>query len=166
MSNDPLPVINEDIVTTSICPEQENVPAIFARHVGTWQGEYIKTDTRGQFLRSFSGTFTILIDGINYRQVNRYQYSDGTQLQLHFEGEFEGGILKMSSSSYANFSAIAWDAGQETIIFRATKVQDGARITFVETMTLLDQDHRIRSTQSFKDGTFDGILFIEVTRLK
>ena len=166
MNNDPFPSISKDIVTTPICPDREKVPAIFERHIGTWQGEYIKTDSRGHFLRSFSGTFTILIEGTVYKQVNRYEYSDGTQLQLNFEGEFEDRILKLSSSSYSDFSAIAWDAGQETIGFRATKTQDGAIITFVETMTLLDQDHRVRSTQAFKDGVFDGISFIEETRLK
>lgn len=153
-------------MTTPICPDQEQVPAIFGRHVGTWQGKYIKTNSQGHFLRSFFGTFTILIEATSYRQVNRYQYPDGTQLQLHFAGEFAGGVLQLSSSSYADFSAIAWDAGQETIIFRATKTQDTALITFVETMTLLAQDHRVRSTQSFKDGIFDGISFIEETRLK
>lgn len=154
--------MSEDKVTT---PRQK-VPAIFERHVGTWQGEYIKTDSRGHFLRSFSGTFTILIAGTVYQQVNRYEYPDGTRLQLDFAGEFEDGILKLSSSSYSDFSAIAWDAGQGTIGFRARKTQDGAIITFVETMTLLASDHRVRSTQAFKDGVFDGISFIEETRLK
>ncbi|NJP11856.1 MAG: DUF3598 family protein [Leptolyngbyaceae cyanobacterium RU_5_1] len=144
----------------------QEVPEIFARHIGTWQGEYIKTDSRGHFLRSFSGTFSIMIEGITYRQINRYQYSDGSQLQLDFEGYFENGILQLSSISYSDFSAIAWDAGQETIVFRATKTQDGALITFLETMTLLDPNHRVRSTQAFKDGCFDGISFIEETRLK
>ena len=50
--------------------------------------------------------------------------------------------------------------------FRATKTQDGTLITFVETMTLLAQDHRVRSTQEFKDEIFIGISFIEEIRLK
>ncbi|NJO39683.1 MAG: hypothetical protein HC865_03065 [Cyanobacteria bacterium RU_5_0] len=142
------------------------MPEIFKRHIGTWQGEYIKTDSRGHFLRSFLGTFTVLIEGTTYRQVNHYEYPDGTRLQLNFVGEFEDGILKMSSTSYSDFSAIAWDAGQDTIGFRVRKTQDGALIVFIETITLLDPDHRVRSTQSFKDGIFDGISFIEEVRLK
>ena len=71
----------------------------------------------------------------------------------------------MYSSSYSDFSAIAWDAGQEIICFRVTKTQDDAVITFVETMTLLAENHRVRSTQTFKDGVFDGISFIEEMRI-
>ncbi len=141
------------------------VPEIFKRHIGTWKGEYIKTDSRGHFLRSFLGTFTIAIKDTRYRQINRYEYSDGTQVTLNFEGEFEGGMLKMSSSSYSDFGAIAWDAGHDIIGFRATKTQDTVLITFVETMTLLTQDHRVRSTQEFRDGIFAGVSFIEETRL-
>ena len=142
------------------------VPEIFQRHVGSWKGEYIKTDLTGHFLRSFTGTFTITIEGNTYRQVNQYEYPDGKELTLNFEGEFAGGILKMSSTSYSEFSAIAWDAGQETIGFRLTKTQDGAIINFVETINLLNNDHRVRSTQAFKNGKFDGISFIEEIRLK
>lgn len=146
--------------------DRKKVPEIFKRHVGTWKGEFIKTDSRGHFLRSFLGTFTIAIKETGYQQVNHYEYSDGTQVTLNFEGEFEGGILKMSSSSYSDSRAIAWDAGQDTICFRATKTQGEAFITLVETITLLAQDHRVRSTQEFKDGIFVGISFIEEIRLK
>ena len=71
----------------------------------------------------------------------------------------------MTSPSYSDFTAIAWDAGQETICFRSTKTQDGAVITFIETMTLLGSDRRVRSTHALKDGVFDGISFIEEIRL-
>jgi len=32
-------------------------------------------------------------------------------------------------------------------------------------MTLLAENHRVRSTQAFKDGVFDGISFIEEKRI-
>lgn len=178
MGQDPSPTISvpemssgidqtgeEESTAPTVAPDRQQVPEIFLRHVGTWQGEYFKTDTRGQFLRSFIGTFTIAIAGTTYRQVNRYQYPDGSRLELHFAGEFVNGMLQMTSTSYSDFSAIAWDAGQETLCFRATKTQDGAVITFMETMTLLSPDHRVRSTHALRDGAFDGISFIEETRL-
>lgn len=163
MSNDP--VTHQNTVNPLNSPDLDKVPEIFTRHLGTWKGEYIKTDTRGHFYRSFFGNFTISIEGSHYRQVNNYEYSDGSRLQLNFQGEFENRILKLFSSSYSDFSAIAWDAGQEVICFRATKTQDDALITFVETMTLLAENHRVRSTQAFKNGIFDGISFIEEMRL-
>jgi len=162
MSND---AVDKNIINPLNSPDLEKVPEIFIRHLGTWKGEYIKTDTRGHFDRSFFGTFSIWIEGSHYRQVNNYEYSDGSRLQLNFQGEFENRILKLFSSSYSDFSAIVWDAGQEIICFRATKTQNNALITFVETMTLLAENHRVRSTQAFKDGVFDGISFIEEMRL-
>lgn len=159
------PEIIDNINTPAISRDVEQVPEIFTRHIGTWKGEYIKTDRQGHFSRSFVGSFTIAIDGSQYRQVNKYEYSDGSRLQLDFEGFFEDRILKLFSSSYSDFSAIAWDAGQDIVCFRANKTQDDARITFIETMTLLDENHRVRSTQAFKDGIFDGISFIEEMRV-
>jgi hypothetical protein len=163
MSNNP--VIRENTVTPVSSPDLEKVPEIFTRHIGTWQGEYIKTDTRGHFSRSFFGNFTIWIQGSHYQQVNNYEFSDGSRVQLNFQGEFEERILKLYSSSYSDFSAIAWDAGQETVCFRANKTEDNVLITFMETMTLLSENHRVRSTQAFKNGIFDGISFIKETRL-
>jgi len=163
MSNDF--VIHQDTLTPLNSPDLDKVPEIFTRHLGTWKGEFIKTDTRGHFSRSFFGSFSIWIEGSHYRQVNNYEYSDGSSLQLNFEGEFENRMLKLSSSNYSDFSALVWDAGQEVICFRATKTQDDALITFVETMTLLSETQRVRSTQAFKNGIFDGISFIEEMRL-
>lgn len=144
---------------------QQVVPEIFKCHIGTWKGEYIKTDTKGHFNRSFLGTFTIDIQGNIYQQVNQYEFADGKQVTLNFEGEFNNGILTLNSTSYSDFQAIAWDSGENTIGFRANKTQDGKLITFVETVNLLAPNHRVRSTQAFKDGVFNGISFIEETRL-
>jgi len=159
------PVIIEDINISAISPDLEKVPEIFTRHIGTWKGEYIKTDKQGHFSRSFIGSFTIVIEGSQYRQINKYEYPDGSRLQLDFEGYFEDRILKLGSKNYSDFCAIAWDAGQNLVCFRADKTQDDTLITFIETVTLLDENHRVRSTQSFRDGIFDGISFIEEIRL-
>jgi|GEM_PF-1707837 len=64
------------ITTSEIAPDLEQVPEIFTRHIGTWKGEYIKTDQQGHFSRSFVGSFTIAIAGNQYQQVNKYEYAD------------------------------------------------------------------------------------------
>ena len=74
-------------------------------------------------------------------------------------------MLKLFSSSYPDFSAVAWDAGQDIICYRSTKSEDNALITLAETITLLADNHRVRSTQIFKDGIFDSIAFIEEMRI-
>ncbi|MEG4495447.1 DUF3598 family protein [Microcoleus sp. D3_18_C4] len=157
--------IHEDTVNPLNSPDLEKVPEIFIRQIGTWKGEFIKTDTRGHFLRSFLCTISIGIEGSHHRHVNNYEYSDGSRLQLNFEGEYENRMLKLFSSSYADFSGVAWDAGQDIICFRSTKTEGNALITFVETITLVSDNHRVRSTQIFKDGIFDGTAFIEERRI-
>ncbi|MEG5164233.1 hypothetical protein QUB37_28055 [Microcoleus sp. AT3-A2] len=61
MNNDP--VTHQDTVNPLNSPDLDKVPEIFTRHLGTWQGEFIKTDTRGHFIRSFFGTFSTWIEG-------------------------------------------------------------------------------------------------------
>ena len=143
----------------------KQVPAIFLSHIGTWQGKYIKTDSTGHFLRSFLGTFTVSIEGNQYRQVNKYQYPDGKEIQLDFAGEFTNGILKLASNNYQDFEAMAWEAGEGTIGFRVTKRQDNNTITYMETITLITPQYRVRSTQEYKNGIFEGINFIEEKKL-
>ncbi|ACK67908.1 hypothetical protein PCC8801_3967 [Rippkaea orientalis PCC 8801] len=144
--------------------DTNHVPEIFTHHIGTWKGEYIKTDTKGHFSRSFWGSFTFNIEGINYDQVNYYEYADGGNLTLHFSGTFHEGILSMKSISYDDFSATAWDSGENTIIFRAEKTQNNDKILFLEMINLITPTHRVRCTQAFKNGVFDGVSFIEETK--
>ncbi len=54
--------------------DRKKVPEIFKRHVGTWKGEYIKTDSRGHFLRSFLGTFTIAANGTGLLKRDEVSY--------------------------------------------------------------------------------------------
>jgi hypothetical protein len=136
------------------------VPAIFQAHIGTWQGNYIKSDINGHFLSSFIGKFTVKIEGVNYAQINEYEFPDGRQSKLEFNGKFEDGILKLGSPSYGDFSAIAWDSGENTIIFIATKTQDHNLIKFVETINLVNPHYRVRMTQQFTNHQFSGINFI------
>jgi hypothetical protein len=141
------------------------VPEIFQRHIGTWKGEYIKIDTKGHFITSFIGQFTVKIEGINYYQTNEYEYPDGKQLKLEFAGKFDNGILQLGSSSYSDFNAIAWDSGQDTIGFIASKTQDNSLTKFVETITLINPNYRVRSTQQFTNNIFTGINFIAENRV-
>ena len=149
----------------SAMSQSSQVPSIFLSHIGTWQGEYIKTDATGNFLRSFLGTFTVSITGNQYRQVNHYQYPDGKTMQLNFAGEFTDGILKIASDNYESFEAIAWDSGKQTIGFRVRKTQNNHLITYWESIILITPQYRVRSTQEYKDGIFEGINFIQEQKL-
>ncbi|MBE9167822.1 DUF3598 family protein [Pleurocapsales cyanobacterium LEGE 06147] len=140
------------------------VPEIFNRHIGVWQGTVIKVNPQGERQRSFHGTFAVSIDGYDYHQVNTYILPDGNVRILRFEGRFENGVLILSSADYPEFAATAWDAGNEIILFSSSKIEEGKRYTYVETMTLTGANSRVRSTQIFQAGVFDGITYIEETR--
>ncbi|MBV6624894.1 MAG: DUF3598 family protein [Rivularia sp. (in: Bacteria)] len=142
------------------------IPEIFHKHIGVWQGTAIKVSPQGELQRTFDGTFAISITGSDYHQENNYTSKDGTIRTLRFKGRFENQVLILSSSDYPEFSATAWDAGNDTIIFRSSKIENGKRYMYVETMTLKEPNSRVRSTQIFQGDVFDGITYIEETRQK
>jgi hypothetical protein len=143
---------------------EHEIPEIFHRHIGVWQGTAIKVSPQGELQRSFHGTFAVSITGCDYHQENTYTLADGNIRTLRFEGHFENGVLILSSSDYPEFAATAWDAGNDTILFRSSKIENGKRYMYIETMTLTDPNSRVRSTQIFQEGVFDGITYIEETR--
>ncbi len=144
---------------------EREIPEIFRRHIGVWQGKAIKVNPQGELQRTFNGTFSVSITDGNYHQENTYTFPDGKIRTLRFEGYFDkNGILILSSSDYPEFTATAWDAGNETIIFRSSKIENGKRYMYLETMTITAPNSRVRSTQIFQEGIFDGITYIEETR--
>jgi hypothetical protein len=145
---------------------EHEIPEIFYRHIGIWQGTAIKVSPQGELQRSFHGTFAVWITGCDYHQENTYTLADGNIRTLRFVGRFENGFLILSSSDYPEFTATAWDAGHDTILFRSSKVENGKRYIYIETMTFTDSTSRVRSTQIFQEGVFDGITYIEETRQK
>jgi len=83
-----------------------------------------------------------------------------------FKGHFENGVLIITSSDYPEFAATAWDAGNDTILLRSSKIENGKSYMYIETTTLKEDNSRVRSTQIFQEGDFDGITYIEETRQK
>ncbi|MDJ0729798.1 MAG: hypothetical protein QNJ33_07370 [Crocosphaera sp.] len=140
------------------------IPEIFKRHIGVWQGTAIKVSSKGELERTFHGTFAVSIEGSDYYQENTYTLADGNTRKLRFKGHFENGFLILSSSDYPEFSGKAWDGGEETIMFRSSKIENGKHYIYVETMTLTNSNTRVRSSQIFQDGVFNGISYIEETR--
>lgn len=140
------------------------IPEIFNRHIGVWEGTVIKVNPQGERKLSFPGTFAVSFEGCDYRQVNTYTLPDGNIRILRFQGRFDNGVLILSSSDYPEFAATAWDAGNDAILFRSSKVEEQKHYTYIETMTITSPNSRVRSTQIFRDGVFDGITYIEETR--
>lgn len=145
-------------------PDQQDIPEIFRKHLGTWAGTALKVSPEGKLERTFNGVFAISIEGNKYHQENTYTLPDGNTRTLKFEGHFEQGVLILNSSSYPEFTATAWDGGNDTIIFRSSKIENDKRYMSVETMTLINSNSRVRSSQIFREGVFDGITYIEETR--
>ena len=145
---------------------KHEIPEIFHRHIGVWAGRVIKMSAESKIQRSFHGTFAGSITGYDYYQENTYTFADGNIRTLRFKGYFENGVLIFSSSDYPEFTATAWDAGNNTILFRASKIENGKQYVYIETMTLTSANSRVRSSQIFQEGVFDGITYIEETRQK
>lgn len=146
--------------------KQNEIPEIFHRHIGIWKGTAIKVSPQGELQRTFHGTFKISITGNVFHQENNYTFADGSIRSLRFKGHFENGVLIITSSDYPEFAATAWDAGNDTILLRSSKIENGKSYMYIETTTLKEDNSRVRSTQIFQEGDFDGITYIEETRQK
>ncbi len=136
------------------------VPALFHDIQGTWQGTYYKVNAQAEKIKDFEGAFTIIIEGDRYTQTNRYQFTDGSTLELQFSGIFDNGILSMASTSRSQFRAQAWQAGPNLILFDSMKQEGKQQIRYLETIYFDSPTSRSRTTLEYRDGQFFGVNFI------
>lgn len=145
--------------------DEFGVPNLFKQRAGRWGGTYIKVDAAGKFLKQFEGTFTSVIQGPNFAQVNDYIFENGETSHLEFEGRFEHGVLILNSPSYEVFEGIAWDGGGCILFDCVKRSPDSQKIRYFETILYTSDTTRVRTTQEFLDGQFVGVNFIQETLL-
>ncbi len=141
---------------------------VFPKHVGVWEGNWIRLDADSKEIERFRGVVTKKIVNNQWIQTNTYQYADGRSVTQNFVGLVAGkGTVKIESSEppFCNYTAIAEEFGENLVIFRiwdkATSVLIG-----VETINLYDEDTCVRTSQGFTaEGKFRGGMVITEHRI-
>lgn len=136
---------------------------VFPKHVGVWEGNWIRLDADSKEIERFTGVVTKKIVNNQWIQTNTYQFADGRSVTQNFVGLVAGkGTVKIESSEppFCNYTAIAEEFGENLVIFRiwdkATSVLIG-----VETINLYDDNTCVRTSQGFTaEGKFRGGMVI------
>jgi hypothetical protein len=141
---------------------------VFPKHVGVWEGNWIRLDANGKELERFTGLLTKKIVDNQWVQTNTYQFADGRSVTQNFVGLVAGeGIIKFESSDppFCNYTLIAEEHGDSLII---SKVWDKATgvLLGLETINLSDENTCVRTSQGFtEEGKFRGVMVINERRV-
>lgn len=136
--------------------------AVFPKHVGVWQGDWIRLDRNAQETMRFTGLLTQRIIGNQWIQTNEHEFPDGKKVTQSFVGRVIGtGRVTIESADppFFNYLMTAQEMG-DLLVFDIRDKATGNLIA-TETINLVQQNHRIRTTQSFSiEGTFQGVMLI------
>ncbi len=136
--------------------------AVFPKHVGVWQGDWIRIDPNAQETTRFTGLLTQKIIDNQWFQTNEHEFSDGKKVTQNFIGRVIGvGKVAIESSDppFFNYLMTAQEVGH-LLVFDVRDKATG-NLLATETINLVQQNQRIRTTQSFSiEGAFQGVMLI------
>ena len=137
--------------------------AVFPKHVGVWQGDWIRIDHNAQETTRFTGLLTQQIIDNQWIQTNEHEFPDGKKVTQNFVGRVIGAgrvAIESSDPPFFNYSMIAQEVADHLLVFDICNKATG-KILATETINLVQPDQRIRTTQSFLiKGVFQGVMLI------
>lgn len=137
--------------------------AVFPKHVGVWQGDWIRLDHMAQETMRFTGLLTQQIIDNQWVQTNHHEFPDGKKVTQNFVGQVTGvGKVSIASSDppFFNYLMMAQEIGDHLLVFDIRDKATG-NLLATETINLVQPNQRIRTTQSFLiDGEFRGVLLV------
>lgn len=153
--------------TTNTQKQIENFQ-VFPKHIGVWEGEWIRLDANSQEIERFRGVLNKKIQNNQWLQTNTYQFADGRSVTQEFIGTVAGeGIIKIESSElpFCNYKLIGEEHGDSLIIFRIWDKATGVLLG-LETINLYDENTCVRTSQGFTpEGKFKGVMVITESRV-
>lgn len=148
----------------SLAPRELKDFKVFPKHVGVWQGDWVRLDANAQEIERFKGLLTKKIVENQWIQTNSYEFADGRTVTQNFVGIVAGeDKIKIESSElpFANYTMIGEEHGDHLIIFRVWDKATGVLLA-VETINLINETTCIRTTQGFTpEGKFRGGMVIQ-----
>lgn len=136
---------------------------IFSKHVGVWEGIWVRLDANAKEIEQFTGVVTKKIVDHQWVQTNTYQFADGRSVTQNFVGVVAGkGAIKIESSEppFCNYTTLAEEYSTNLIIFRIWDKATGVLLG-VETINLINDNTCIRTSQGFTaEGKFRGGMMI------
>ncbi len=151
-----------------------HVPQAFLRNQGTWEGEAQRINLTGEKIDQHRVQVKIKIDGAQYEQTNTVRISTPRQVSATYYGNFIEGTLAfpltdevytLGGEKATEFSGVAWAVTDDCIVYRGSRRLQGTKTFYNEIITLVDENHRVRTTQFFEDNVYKLVTMIDEVRV-
>jgi hypothetical protein len=145
---------------------REEMP-ILARHEGEWTGEYVEVDPDAEVIDRFDAHLSCRFPDEGeypYYQVNRYEWSDGTERRIEFPGTYDDGRIVFDNE---RIYGRAWEAEHDdrTVMLTWTR-KDMPGSYFYEMIQINgDDDERVRTWHWFEDDELSKRTLIREHRI-
>ena len=150
------------------------VPQAFLRNCGLWEGAARRINLAGEQVDEHLVRVKIDIDGAKYVQTNTVRLGSPQEVTASYFGEFVQGTLifpltdevyTLGGEKATEFSGMAWAVMDDLIVYRGSRRLQGTKTYYNEMITLVDDRHRVRTTQFFEDGVYKLVTMIDEFRV-
>lgn len=142
---------------------------VLPKHIGVWEGNWTILDADCKEKQKFTAVLTQQIVDNQWRQTNVQTYANGSSDTQNFVGNAVGeGQIEIESTDFpfSNYKTLATEVGDNLIIFQVWDKATGS-LRAVETINLISNDERIRTTQSLTaEGKLRGVMVIVERRIE
>lgn len=165
----------EKLAAPAVSYDEFNVPLAFLGNCGTWEGSAKRVNRAGELVDEHLVRVRIEIDGSQYVQTNTVRINTPREVTAQYFGNFREGTLvfpltdevyTLGGEKATSFSGIAWAVTDDLIVYRGSRTLQSVKTFYNELITLIDRDHRVRTTQLFEDGAYKLVTMIEETKVK
>ncbi|MGB7415558.1 MAG: hypothetical protein WA902_15225 [Thermosynechococcaceae cyanobacterium] len=169
-----MPDQSRPILSASDLPQltynEYQVPKAFLLNCGTWEGTAQRINLTGEKIDEHLVQVKIEIDGTQYVQTNTVRMGTPREVTATYFGDFVEGVLvfpltdevyTLGGEKATEFSGIAWAVTDDCILYRGSRRLQGTKTYYNEIITLINETHRVRTTQFFEDNVYKLVTMID-----
>lgn len=146
------------------------VPTVFANHCGTWEGNALRIEKKGNLIDAHPVRVTIEIEGTQYVQTNTVRIGSPREVTAQYFGKFIDGklvfpltdeVYTLGGEKATKFSGIAWAITDNMIVYSGSRTLNGVPTHYNELITIVNSNHRVRTTQLYESMEYKLITMID-----
>ncbi|MEM8807230.1 MAG: hypothetical protein AAGF01_14500 [Cyanobacteria bacterium P01_G01_bin.38] len=162
-----------EIALPTVTYDKFRVPLAFLRNCGTWEGTARRIDKTGQQVDEHLVRVKIEVTDASYVQTNTVRIGTPREITASYYGKFLDGTLAfpltdevytLGGEKATAFSGVAWAVTDDLIVYRGSRTLQTIKTYYNEIITLVDDNHRVRTTQLFEDGVYKLVTMIDEFR--
>jgi Domain of unknown function (DUF3598) len=135
---------------------------LFPKHHGIWQGTYTRLAPDGTVTDKHNSRLTLALDGKKWSQTNEYTWADGKR-EFHDFGDSHFDDNDHLQFDNPRIKGEAWESQNVINLWWTYKDEPGTML--YEIITMIDDNHRMRTWQHSRNGVFEGLTMIEEHRV-